>query len=96
MYGWGPVKVFKGRQSFIKTRIVMYLLAKLKPFEQKEHFSLKEQNGLGWNQAYVRKGPTCQGDRTHDLHVGSCALSPTGPPIPFYLNLWLADLYVRH
>ena len=26
---------------------VMYLLAKLKPFEQKEHFSLKEQNGLG-------------------------------------------------
>ena len=26
---------------------VMYLLAKLKPFEQKEHFSLKEQNWLG-------------------------------------------------
>ena len=26
---------------------VMYLLAKLKPSEQKEHFSLKEQNGLG-------------------------------------------------
>ena len=49
----------------------MYLLAKLKPFEQKEHFSLKEQNGLGWNLAYVRKGPTCQGDRTQDLQVGS-------------------------
>ena len=40
----------------------MYLLDKLKPFEQKEHFSLKEQNGLGWNLAYVRKEPTCQGD----------------------------------
>ena len=41
---------------------VMYLLDKLKPFEQKEHLSLKEQNGLGWNLAYVRKGPTCQWD----------------------------------
>ena len=29
--------------------IVMYLLDKLKPFEQKDYFSLKEQNGLGWN-----------------------------------------------
>ena len=29
--------------------IVMYLLDKLKSFEQKEHFFLKEQNGLGWN-----------------------------------------------
>ena len=27
--------------------IVLYLLAKLKPLEQKEHFSQKEQNGLG-------------------------------------------------
>ena len=44
------------------TGTVMYLFAKLKPFEQKEHFPLKEQNGLGWNEAYVRKGPTCQGD----------------------------------
>ena len=42
----------------------MYLFAKLKPFEQKEHFSLKEQNGLGMNQANVRKGPDGQGDRT--------------------------------
>ena len=63
--------------------IVMYLLAKLKPFEQKEHFSLKEQNGLGWNQAYVRKGPAGQGDRTHDLQVGCRVLLPTDPPIPF-------------
>ena len=76
--------------------IVRYLFAKLKPFEQKEHFSLKEQNGLGWNQAYVRKGPTCQGDRTHNLQVGSRALLPTGPPIPFYLTPWLADLYAQH
>ena len=37
----------------------MYLLDKLKPFEQKEHFSLKEQNGLGWNLAYIRKRPAC-------------------------------------
>ena len=48
----------------------MYLLAKLKPFEQKEHFSLKEQNGLVWNLPYVRKGPDSQGDQTHDLQVG--------------------------
>ena len=61
----------------------MYLLAKLKPFEQKEHFFLKEQNELGWNQAYVRKGPTGQGDQTHDLQVGCWALLPTDPPIPF-------------
>ena len=54
--------------------IVMYLLDKLKPFEQKEHFSLIEQNGLGWNLAYVRKRPACQGDRTQDLQVGSQAL----------------------
>ena len=47
----------------------MYLLDKLKPFEQKEHFSLKEQNGLGWNLAYVRKRPTFQGDQTQDLQV---------------------------
>ena len=74
----------------------MYLFAKLKPFEQKEHFSPKEQNGLGWDQAYVRKGPDGQGDRTHDLQVGSQALLPTDPPIPFYLTLRLADLYARH
>ena len=59
---------------FISNRDVMYLLYKLKPFEQKEHFSLKEQNGLGWNPAYVRKGLTCQGDQTQDLQVGSQAL----------------------
>ena len=41
----------------------MYLLDKLKPFWQKEHlslkehFSLEEQNGLGWNLAYVCVGP---------------------------------------
>ena len=52
----------------------MYLLDKLKPFEQTEHFSLKEQNGLGWNLAYVRKRPACQGDRTQDLQVGSQVL----------------------
>ena len=74
----------------------MYLLNKLKPFEQKEHFSQKEQNGLGWNLAYVRKGPTCQGDQTQDLQVGSQALLPTGPPIPFYLTLQQTDLYARH
>ena len=74
----------------------MYLFAKLKPFEQKEHFSPKEQNGLGWNQAYVRKGPDGQGDQTHDLQVGIRVLLPTGPPIPFYLTPQLADLHVRH
>ena len=52
----------------------MYLLDKLKPSEQKQHFSLKEQNGLKWYLAYVRKGPTCQGDRTQDLQVGGQAL----------------------
>ena len=71
----------------------MHLLAKLKPFEQNEHFSLKEQNGLGWNLAYVRKGPTCQGDRTQDLQVGSRVLLPTGPLIPFYLTLRQTDLH---
>ena len=74
----------------------MYLLDKLKPFEQKEYFSLKEQNGLGWNVAYVRKGPICQGDRTQDLQVGSQVLLPTGPSIPFYLTPWQTDLYARH
>ena len=58
----------------IKAFCVMYLLDKLKPFEQKEHFSLKEQNGSGWNLAYVRKGPACQGDQTQDLQVGSRVL----------------------
>ena len=53
---------------------VMYLLDKLKPFEQKDYFSLKEQNGLGWNLAYVRKRPTCQGDRTQDLQIGGQVL----------------------
>ena len=76
--------------------IVMYLLAKLKPFEQKEHFSPIEQNGLGWNQAYVRKGPAGQGDQIHDLQVGSWALLPTDPPIPFYQTPQLTDLYVWH
>ena len=32
---------------FISNGDVMYLLAKLKPSEQKEHFSQKEQNELG-------------------------------------------------
>ena len=59
---------------FISNRDVMYLLDKLKPFEQNENFSLKEQKGLGWNLAYVVKGPTCQGDRTQDLQVGSQVL----------------------
>ena len=40
---------------------VVYLLAKLKPSEQKEHFSLKEQNGLVWNLAYVRNGTDLPG-----------------------------------
>ena len=40
---------------------VVYLLAKLKPFEQKEHFSLKEQNGLVWILAYVRNGTSLPG-----------------------------------
>ena len=74
----------------------MYLFSKLKPFEQKEHFSPKEHNGLGWNQAYVRKGPDGQGDQTHDLQVGSRVLLPTDPPIPFYRTLQLTDLYARH
>ena len=54
--------------------IVMHLLDKLKSFEQKEHFSLKEQNGLERHLAYVRKRPACQGDRTQDLQVGSQVL----------------------
>ena len=74
----------------------MYLFAKLKPFEQKEHFSPKEQNGLGWNQTYVRKGLDGQGDRTHDLQVGSQVLLPTDPPIPFYWTMRLTDLYAWH
>ena len=41
---------------------VMYLLDKLKPFEQKEYFSLKEQNGLGWYLAYVCVGPVFKWD----------------------------------
>ena len=45
-----------------ETLTVMYLLDKLKPFEQKEHFSLKEQNGLGWNLAYVCVGPVFKWD----------------------------------
>ena len=53
----------------------MYLLDKLKPFEQKEHFFLKEQNGLGWNLAYVCVGPVLSGTRTWDLQVGSQALT---------------------
>ena len=36
---------------------VMYLLDKLKPFEQKGHFSYKEQNGSEWYLAYVCVGP---------------------------------------
>ena len=74
----------------------MYLLAKLKPFEQKGHFSLKEQNGLGWNQAYVRKGLAGQGDQTHNLQVGCRALLPIDPLIPFYWTPQLTDLYARH
>ena len=57
--------------DFKDTSAVMYLL---KPFEQKDYFSLKEQNGLGWNLTYVRKGLTCQGDQTQDLQVGGQAL----------------------
>ena len=94
---WGQLSTapFKWQQLPISCN-VMHLFAKLKPFEQKEHFSLKEQNGLGWNQAYVGKGLDGQGDQTHDLQVGSRALLPTDPPIPFYLTPWLADLYAQH
>ena len=75
---------------------VVYLLAKLKPFEQKEHFSLKEQNGLVWNLAYVRNGTDLPGDRTHNLQVGGRVLLPTGPLISFYLIPQLTDLYAQH
>ena len=50
----------KVKASFVG--IVMYLLDKLKPFKQKEHFFLKEQNGLGWNLAYVCVGPEFKWD----------------------------------
>ena len=40
----------------------MYLLDKLKTFEQKEYFFLKEQNGLEWNLAYVCVGPVLKWD----------------------------------
>ena len=35
-------------------------------------------------------------DRTQDLQVGSQALLPTGPPIPFYRTLRQPDLYAWH
>ena len=54
----------------------MYLLDKLKPFEQKEHFSLKEQNGLEWYLAYVCVGPVLK----WDLKALGWKLS-TKPPI---------------
>ena len=64
---------------------VMYLLAKLKPFEQKEHFSLTEQNGLVWNLAYVRNGTDLPGE-SNPQPPGwkSNALThwPTDPTLP--------------
>ena len=51
--------------------LAMGMLCIYWPFEQKEHFPLKEQNGLVWNLAYVRKGPDGQGDQIHNLQVGS-------------------------
>ena len=74
----------------------MYLLVKLKPFEQKEHFSLKEQNGLGWNLAYVRKGLDGQGiePMTSRLDVGRSY--PLTHQSPSNWTLQLTDLYVWH
>ena len=65
--------------------IVVYLLAKLKPFEQKEHFSLKEQNGLVWNLAYVRNGTGLPGgSNPQPPGWKSNALThwPTDPTLP--------------
>ena len=65
--------------------IVVYLLAKLKPFEQKEHFSLKEQNGLVWNLAYVRNGTDLpRGSNPQPPGWKSNALThwPTDPTLP--------------
>ena len=56
----------------------MYLLDKLKPFEQKEHFSLKEQNGSEWYLAYVCVGPVLK----WDSNSGPPGWKPsTKPPI---------------
>ena len=62
-YIYFVVKIFVNACSiFISNGDVMYLLDKLKPFEQKEHFSQKEQNGLEWYLAYVCEGPVFKWD----------------------------------
>ena len=63
----------------------MYLLAKLKPFEQKEHFSLKEQNGLMWNLANVRNGTSLPGGlnpRPPGWKSSALTHWPTNPLLP--------------
>ena len=63
----------------------MYLLAKLKPFEQKEHFSLKELNGLVWNLAYVRNGTDLPGGSNPQppgWKSGALTHWPTDPILP--------------
>ena len=64
---------------------VVYLLAKLKPFEQNEHLSLKEQNGLVWNLAYVRNGTDLPGGsnpRPPGWKSNALAHWPTDPTLP--------------
>ena len=53
----------------------MYLLDKLKSFEQKEYFYEKVQNGLGWDLALSVEDKCASGTRTEDLQVGSQALT---------------------
>ena len=75
----------------------MYLLDKLKPFEQKEHFSLKEQIGSEWYLAYVCVGPVLK----WDLNAGPSGWKPSTNPLnhrsyTMYLTAWQLDLSERH
>ena len=74
----------------------MYLLAKLKPFEQKEHFSLKEQNVLGgiWPMSVEpvlkwgwNSGPPGWKVSTNPLNHQSYTM---------YLTMWQPGLSKRH
>ena len=73
----------------------MYLLDKLKPFEQNDYFSLKEQNGLGWNLAYVRKRPACWGIKLRTSRLEAKRSSPLAHQSPLILTPWQTDLCAR-
>ena len=52
-------------------------IGQIKTFEQKEYFSLKEQNGLGWNLAYVCVGPVLK----WSSNLGPPGLKPSTNPL---------------